>query len=108
MEITHLYISREGEVLPEGMTFEPIVCKDAPQVWMIGEEHTKHVPNLNAQTQSIHLNNTELKHTNLKLAPQAQTHLPLIPVGSDVDWDCRVHRCQLIRVGLDTNTRVIA
>lgn len=60
MERSHLYISREGEVLPEGMTFKPIVCQDAPQVWMVCEEHTKHVPHLNAQTESIPLNRTEL------------------------------------------------
>lgn len=104
---THLYVSREREILPEGMALEAVVCQDTPQVWVVSKEHTKHVPHLNPQTQCPFiciLPRTELNTPDL----QAQTHLPLIPVGSGVDWNCRVHGGQLIRVRLDTNTRIIA
>lgn len=48
---THLYISWEGEVLPEGVTLEAVVCQNTPQVWVVGEEHSKHVPYLYKHTQ---------------------------------------------------------
>lgn len=47
---THLDVAREREVLPKGVTLEAVVCQDAPQVGVVGEEHAKHVPYLNTHT----------------------------------------------------------
>lgn len=44
---TRLHVSGQREVLPEGVTLEAVVRQDAPQVRVVGEEHTKHVPHLN-------------------------------------------------------------
>lgn len=50
---THLDVSWEGEVLPEGVTFKAVVCQNTPQVWVVGKEHTIHVPHLQKHTQTL-------------------------------------------------------
>ena len=50
---THLNISRQGEVLSEGVTLETVVRQNTSQVGMVGEEHAIHVPDLEAQTQGF-------------------------------------------------------
>ena len=40
---THLEVSAEGEVLPEGMALESVVGEDSPQVRMVREEDAEHV-----------------------------------------------------------------
>lgn len=47
---THLNISRQRKVLPEGVTLETVVCENTPQVWVVGKEHAKHVPYLHRHT----------------------------------------------------------
>ena len=42
----YLNIAAERKILPEGMSFKAIICEDASQVRMVGEEHTIHVPYL--------------------------------------------------------------
>ncbi len=49
---THLHVSWEREVLPEGVTLEAVVCQNAPQVWVVGEENTIHVPHLQENTKT--------------------------------------------------------
>ena len=51
---THLHISRQGEVLSEGVTLEPVVCQNTSQVGVVGEEHAIHVPNLEAHKHASH------------------------------------------------------
>ena len=43
---SYLYISWEREVFSEWMTLKPIVCQNSPQVGMVREVNTKHIPNL--------------------------------------------------------------
>ena len=42
---THLDITRQGEIFPEGMSLEAVVSEDAPQVGMVGEEDSVEIPN---------------------------------------------------------------
>lgn len=42
----YLHISREREVLPEGMPLKPVIGQDSSQVWVIGKENAIHIPYL--------------------------------------------------------------
>jgi hypothetical protein len=75
----HLNIAGQREVASLGMSLETVVSEDASQVGMVGEEDAVHVPNLS-----------------------------LVPVGSLVDLVARVNRRQLVGVGLDADSRVVA
>lgn len=46
IECAHLNISTERKVLPEGVSLEAVVGEDPPEVRVVREEHTKHVPDL--------------------------------------------------------------
>lgn len=81
---THLYVSGEREVLPEGVTLEAIVCQNTPQVWVVGKEHAIHVPYLQ-KNKHIHLAGLSMSKINAVMTPEIVTHLPLVPVGSHVD-----------------------
>ena len=76
--LSNLVVSGEWEVFPQGVSLEPIVCQDPSQVGVVGEKDAVHVPDL-----------------------------PLVPVGGGKERRQRVHRCQLVRVSLDTNAGVV-
>lgn len=61
------------------MTLESVISKNASQVRMVSEEHAVHVPDLT-----------------------------LVPVGGFVDIVARVNRRQLVGVGLDADSGVVA
>ena len=44
--MTNLDIALKWKVPAERMTFEPVIGEDSPQVRVIKEEHSKHVPYL--------------------------------------------------------------
>lgn len=69
---SHLDVTTEGEVLSEGVTFEPVVCEDPAQVGVIGEEDTKHVP---------HLHNDMLTGQATCPSTHLPPHLPLSPAS---------------------------
>ena len=43
---TDLIVAREWEVLPEWVTFEPIICQNSSQIRVIMKVNTIHVPDL--------------------------------------------------------------
>mmetsp|Transcript_5364 Transcript_5364/g.11777 ORF Transcript_5364/g.11777 Transcript_5364/m.11777 type:complete len:235 (-) Transcript_5364:497-1201(-) len=43
--IPNLGVSGQGEVLPQGVPSESVICQNATQIWVTGEEHAIHVPN---------------------------------------------------------------
>ena len=43
---TDLIVAREWEVLPEWVTFEPIICQNSSQIRVIMKINTIHVPDL--------------------------------------------------------------
>ena len=43
---THLHVAGQGEVLPEWVPLESVVCEDSAQVGVVGEEDAVHVPDL--------------------------------------------------------------
>ena len=44
---THLDISTKREVFPEWVALKAVVSEDPPQIRVVGEKYTIHVPNLN-------------------------------------------------------------
>lgn len=49
LSYSYLHISRKGKIFPERMTFKTVICKDSPQIWVVGEEYSKHIPDLEKQ-----------------------------------------------------------
>lgn len=49
------------------MSFKTIVCQNPPQIWMVGEEYPKHIPNLKRCTPypSIGVATTHVENANL-------------------------------------------
>ena len=60
------------------MSFKAIISENAPQVRMVGEENSVHIPDFS-----------------------------LVPVGSLEDFISRVNWCQFVCVGFDSDTRVV-
>lgn len=44
--LPYLNISRQWEVFSQRMTFKPIVSENSAKIWVVCEEHPKHVPDL--------------------------------------------------------------
>jgi hypothetical protein len=77
--VAQLSITSQGEVLAQWVAIEAVIGHDTTQIRVAGEEHTEHVVNLTLVPQSTL---EETSHTG--------------------------HRGGLVRVGLDTNTGVVA
>lgn len=75
----YLNVSGQREVPTLWMSLETIIGQNTPQIWVIGEEHSVHVPDFT-----------------------------FIPVGRFEDVVARIDGRQFVSVGFDANTRIKA
>lgn len=117
---SYLHVTRQGEIFPEGVSFKAVICQDPPEIRVVGKEDSKHVPDLEGrgsqapgcqgQTQQClcPVLSSSSAGQALGRVPGSGTHLPLVPVGGLVHRDNRLHRRQLICVGLHPDPGVEA